>query len=117
MGVASFLGGFLLFAATILLLVATSACPMTCCTATALTHLPVSSPVVNNISLLNVNLNGATSSRLTFGVFGYCRLGNVSHGDNDIADGSLINAALLNLVMTLRVSFRLRLGSRTRTMR
>lgn len=69
MGIASFLGGFLLFAATILLLVST-----------------ISSPVVNNISLLNVNTNGVTESltdfnvggRLTFGVFGYCRLGSVS---------------------------------------
>ncbi|CAK7223086.1 hypothetical protein SCUCBS95973_005058 [Sporothrix curviconia] len=55
------IGSFLLFAATILLLVAT-----------------ISAPVVNSISLLKVEVNDASSSgsnpALTFGTFGYCSI-------------------------------------------
>jgi hypothetical protein len=52
------IGTFLLFAATILLLVTT-----------------ISSPVINNISILNVQLTNSSNLRhssVTFGTFGYC---------------------------------------------
>ncbi|ERT02241.1 pali-domain-containing protein [Sporothrix schenckii 1099-18] len=54
------IGSFLLFAATILLLVTT-----------------ISAPVVDNISLLKVDLANGTSehqSAITFGTFGYCTI-------------------------------------------
>ncbi|CAK7235849.1 hypothetical protein SBRCBS47491_009435 [Sporothrix bragantina] len=56
------IGSFLLFAATILLLVVT-----------------ISAPVVNNISLLKVEANDVSSGSnpaITFGTFGYCSINN-----------------------------------------
>ena len=53
------IGTFLLFAATILILI-------TC----------ISSPVVNNLSILKVNLGNTQASdhsTVTFGTFGYCK--------------------------------------------
>lgn len=61
------IGSFLLFAATILLLVVT-----------------ISSPVVDNISMLKVDLGNATSehqSAITFGTFGWCTVGTASGHD------------------------------------
>ncbi|CAK7199006.1 hypothetical protein SEUCBS139899_001674 [Sporothrix eucalyptigena] len=61
------IGSFLLFASTILLLVVT-----------------ISSPVVDDISLLKVQLSNATSehnSAITFGTFGYCTI-NTASGHN-----------------------------------
>ncbi len=58
------IGSFLLFAACILLLVTT-----------------ISSPVVDHISLLRVDLANGTSSHdsaLTFGTFGFCVVGTAS---------------------------------------
>lgn len=61
MGVGRFIhhfGAFLLFAATVLLVV-----------------VDITAPVVNDISILKVNLgNSATGSGITFGTFGYCVL-------------------------------------------
>lgn len=61
------IGSFLLFAATILLLVTT-----------------ISAPVVDDISMLKVDLSNATSdhqSAITFGTFGYCTI-NTASGHN-----------------------------------
>ncbi|CAK7239858.1 MAG: hypothetical protein STHCBS139747_001293 [Sporothrix thermara] len=61
------IGSFLLFAATILLLVAT-----------------ISSPVVNHISLLKVETNDGSSGNnpeITFGTFGYCSIHTASGHD------------------------------------
>lgn len=58
MGFFHHIGTFLLFAATVLLVITT-----------------ISAPVVNNLGLLKVNLGNATSSHQTevvFGTFGYC---------------------------------------------
>jgi len=49
------IGTFLLFAATILLIV-------TC----------ISSPVVNDLAILKVDLKGDSQQHVTFGTFGYC---------------------------------------------
>lgn len=68
MGVGKFfhhIGTFCLFAAAILLLIAT-----------------ISAPVVNHISLLRVNFNnGVSHSEYSFGTFGYCQLSVDGGGD------------------------------------
>lgn len=62
MGVGTFfhhIGTFLLLAATALLIVVT-----------------VTAPVVNNLSILKIDLpSGSIGDRLTFGTFGYCLVG------------------------------------------
>lgn len=67
---------FLLFAATVLLLITT-----------------ISAPIINNISLLRVNLNPDSPSAqpsVSFGTFGYCILNGLSGNSNDVCTKSHI---------------------------
>ncbi|KAI1098779.1 pali-domain-containing protein [Jackrogersella minutella] len=64
------IGTFLLFAATVLLIIT-----------------DISAPVVNNISILKVNLGSSGSSTdrnpsITFGTFGYCTVDNMASGQD-----------------------------------